>query len=60
MIDRARPVQIKKVSVWEFQTLTMIIYLEPVAGKNRPQRLLVWVSAPPGWFKFRIDLPTPT
>ena len=59
MIDRARPVQIKKVSVWEFQTLTMIIYLEPVAGKNRPQRLLVWVSAPPGWLKFRTDLPTP-
>ena len=59
MIDRARPVQIKKVSVWELQTLTMIIYLEAVAGKNWLQRLLVWVSAPPSWLKFRTDLPTP-
>jgi hypothetical protein len=59
VIDRARPVQIKKVSVWEFQTLTMIIYLEAVAGKNWLQRLLVWVSAPPSWLKFRTDLPTP-
>ena len=41
VINRARPVQIQKVSVWEFQTLTMIIHLEPVAGKNGPQRLLV-------------------
>jgi len=38
----------------------VIIYFEPVAGKNRPQRLLVWVSAPPGWLKCRTDLPTPT
>ena len=59
MIDRARPVQIKKVSVWELQTLTMIIYLEAVAGKNWLQRLLVWVSAPPSWLKSRTDLPTP-
>ena len=59
VIDRARPVQIEKVPVWEFQTLAMIIYLEPVAGKNRPQRLLVWVSAPPSWLKFRTGLPTP-
>ena len=59
MSDRTRPVQIQKVSVWEFQPVTMIIYLEPVAGKNRPQRLLVWVSAPPSWLKFRTDLPTP-
>ena len=59
VIDRARPVQIQKVSIWEFHTLTMLIHLEPVAGKNRPQRLLVWVSAPPSWLKFRKDLPTP-
>ena len=59
MIDRARPVQIKKVSVWELQTLTMIIYLESVTAKNWLQRLLVWVSVPPSWLKFRTDLPTP-
>jgi hypothetical protein len=59
-INRARPIQIKKVPIFEFQTLTMIIDLESAASKNRPQRLLVWVSAPPGWFEYRTDLPTLT